>query len=57
MLLSSQAAWKRLRDMELVLARQPSVARAVRCLPLSDQLELTLELLAQREWPDFAEAE
>jgi hypothetical protein len=43
--------------MEFVLARQPAVARAVRCLPLSDQLELTLELLCQRDWPDFDDVE
>ena len=57
MLLTSHAAWKRLHDMEFVLARQPTVARAVRCLPLLDQLELTLELLRQAEWPDFADTD
>lgn len=49
------AAWGRLRDMELVLAREPAVAQAVRCLTLSDQLDLTLELLRQPDWPEFEE--
>jgi hypothetical protein len=55
--LTSEVAWQRLRDMEVVLARQPAVARAVRCLPLLDQLELTLELLSQSEWPQFDNCE
>jgi hypothetical protein len=25
----------------------------VQCLPLFDQLELTVELLTQADWPDF----
>ena len=53
--LPPRAAWARLRDMELVLARQPAVARAVRCLTLSDLLDLTLELLRQPDWPEFEE--
>jgi hypothetical protein len=48
-------AWARLKDMEQVVAKQPAIAHAVCCLPLYDQLELMLELLRQREWPDFAE--
>ena len=51
--LTSQAAWQRVHDMESVLARQPAVARAVRCLPLLDQLELTLDLLRQPAWPEI----
>ena len=34
-----------------MVAGEPSVARAVRSLSLYDQLELTLQLLAQ-EWPE-----
>jgi hypothetical protein len=48
-------AWRRLRDMEFVLAEQPAIAHAVRCLSLSDVLELQLELLAQPEWAEFDE--
>ena len=33
--------------MQQVVARQPAIAHAVGCLPLYDQLELTLELLRQ----------
>jgi hypothetical protein len=29
----------------------------VRCLRLADQLELTLELLGQHDWPTFGEPE
>jgi hypothetical protein len=43
--------------MQQVVAHQPAVAYAVRCLPIYDQLELTLELLQQRDWPDFTEPE
>jgi hypothetical protein len=50
---SSCRAWQRLRDIRQVVDRQPLIAHAVRCLPLSDQLELTLELLFQNDWPDF----
>ena len=56
-MLTSEVAWQRLHDMEFVLARQPAVARAVRCLPLSDQLELTIELLQQSQWPEFGDCE
>jgi hypothetical protein len=41
--------------MRQVVVYQPAVAYAVSCLPLYDQLELTLELLQQDNWPDFAE--
>jgi hypothetical protein len=40
-----------------VVVDQPVIARAVYCLPLYDQLELMLELLHQREWPEFGERE
>jgi hypothetical protein len=40
--------------MQRVVAEQPTIAHAVR---LADQPELTLELLWQEEWPDFADAE
>jgi hypothetical protein len=43
--------------MQHVVLHQPAVAHAVRCLPLYDQLELTLELLHQDGWPHFAEPE
>ncbi|HLZ28691.1 MAG TPA: hypothetical protein VKV73_15360 [Chloroflexota bacterium] len=36
--------------MQAVVADEPAVARAVRCLSLHDQLALTLRLLAA-EWP------
>jgi len=39
--------------MQAVVAHQPAIAHAVRWLPLYDQLELTLELLRQDDWPDF----
>jgi hypothetical protein len=50
-------AWRRLRDMRHVLADQPLIAHAVRCLPLCDILELQLELLRQPEWPDLEHPE
>jgi hypothetical protein len=50
-------AWRRLRDMQLVLAKQPAIAHAVRCLSLLDVLELQLQLLGQAEWPEFDEPE
>ena len=37
--------------MHDVVVRQPAIAHAVHCLPLYDQLELTLELLNQDGWP------
>jgi hypothetical protein len=43
--------------MQRVVAEQPTIAHAVRCLRLADQLELTLELLQQDEWPNFADSE
>jgi hypothetical protein len=41
--------------MRQVLSDQPAIAYAVWCLPLYDQLELTLALLQQDGWPEFAE--
>jgi hypothetical protein len=43
--------------MQQVVVEQPMVAHAVRCLPLYDVLELTLELLRQHGWPEFGEPE
>ena len=43
--------------MQYVLADQPLIAHAVRCLPLCDVLELQLELLRQPDWPDFEQRE
>jgi hypothetical protein len=54
-MLSPGAGWQRLRDRQNVLTQQPSLAHAVRCLPLYDQLELQLELLHQPGWPEFDE--
>ena len=53
MVLTPIDAWHRIRDIHHVLADQPAVAHAVRCLPLGDLLELQLELLRQPEWPEF----
>ena len=39
--------WELLAHMRRVMCTRPEVAYAVRCLPLIDQLELTLELLKQ----------
>ena len=47
----------RVKDMQQVVAEQPAIANAVYCLPLFDQMELMLELLRQRDWPEFAEQE
>jgi hypothetical protein len=47
-------AWQRLRDMQTVVAQQPAIEHALRCLPLHDLLELQLELLHQSDWPDIA---
>jgi hypothetical protein len=41
--------------MQNVVAAQPAIAYAVYSLPLYDQLELMLELLRQRDWPEFGE--
>jgi hypothetical protein len=43
--------------MQNVVAQQPAIGHAVRCLPLYDLLELHLELLRQPEWPKFDEPE
>ena len=37
--------WHRLARMQQMVARQPALAWAVSCMPLYDQLDLTLELL------------
>jgi len=50
-------AWRRLRDMQNVVAQQPAIAHAVRCLALFDLLELQLELLHQPDWPEFEDPE
>ena len=52
-LLPPDRAWRRLRDMHDVVEHQPAIAYAVRRLTFFDQLELTLELLKQNDWPDF----
>ena len=52
-LLPPDQAWRRLRDMQDVAEHQPAIAYAVHSLTLFDQLELTLELLEQDDWPDF----
>jgi hypothetical protein len=56
-MLPSPSAWARLKDMRQVVVEQPVVAYAVRCLPLYDVLELTLELLRQEARPELAEPE
>ena len=38
-------AWLRLARMQQMVAQQPALAWAVSCMPLYDQLDLTLELL------------
>jgi hypothetical protein len=43
--------------MRQMVIAQAVVAFAVRCLPLYDVLELTLELLRQEAWLEFAEPE
>jgi hypothetical protein len=57
MVMSPRVGWQRLRDMQHVLAEQPTVAHAVHCLPLADMLELQLELLCQPAWPYFDQTE
>ena len=52
-LLPPDRAWRRLRDMHDVVERQPAIAYAVHCLTLFDQLDLTLELHKQGDWPDL----
>jgi hypothetical protein len=39
--------------MQDVIEHQPQIAYAVQCLTLLDQLELTIDLLKQGDWPDF----
>jgi hypothetical protein len=39
--------------MHDVVEHQPEIAYAAHRLTLLDQLELTLELLKQDDWPDF----
>ena len=56
-MLAPHAAWRRLQDVQEVVANQPAIAHAVQCLPLYDQLELTLELLRQAQWPEFDDSE
>jgi hypothetical protein len=55
--LPPHVAWRRLKDVQRVVAAEPRVAYAVHCLPLYDQLNLTLELLRQDEWPELHEPE
>jgi hypothetical protein len=57
MVVTPSEAWGRVRDMQNVVARQPAIAHAVRCLSLFDVLELQLELLRQADWPEFEEPE
>ena len=40
-----------------MVVREPVIAYAVHCLSLYDQLELTLELLQQDDWPQFDDLE
>jgi hypothetical protein len=55
--LAPYEGWRRLRDMQQVVVHQPGIAYAVHCLPLYDQLELTLQLLQQDDWPQFDDPE
>jgi hypothetical protein len=52
-LLPPDRAWRRLRDIQDVVQHRPAIAYAVHCLTLFDQLELTLGLLKQDNWPEF----
>jgi hypothetical protein len=54
--LSPDAAWQRLFWLQAVVADEPAMARAVRCLSLYDQLELTLQLLGEA-WPQATSPE
>jgi hypothetical protein len=45
---TAPAGWELLAHMRRVMCTRPDVAYAVHCLPLVDQLELTLDLLI--EW-------
>ena len=44
-MLPPSVAWQRLAYMQHVVWTRPEIAYAVRCLPLLDQLELTVDLL------------
>jgi hypothetical protein len=55
--LTPDAGWQRIRDMQKVVAQQTAITHAVGCLLLHDRLELTLELLRQEDWPEFDEYE
>ena len=44
-LIPPRQAWHRLARMQLMVAQEPALAWAVSCMPLYDQLDLTLELL------------
>ena len=48
-MLQPRAAWERLVLIQEVLGEQPALARALRSLPLYEQLTLTLELLDEEE--------
>ena len=50
--LPPRLAWQRLAYMKEVVGTRPEIALAVRCLSLLDQLELTLELLADEQKAD-----
>jgi hypothetical protein len=50
MLHSPQRGWMQLARIQKVVERDPTIRRAVRCLSLRDQLELTLELLGHADW-------
>jgi hypothetical protein len=49
---SAPAGWELLAHMRRVMCAWPDVAYAVRCLPLIDQLELTLEFLNEWQEPE-----
>jgi len=53
-MLPPRLAWQRLAHIQHVVWTRPEIAHAVRCLPLLDQLELTVELLSKA---NTAEAE
>ena len=57
MVITVPDAWRRIRDMQFVLAEQPAIAHAVRCLSLLDVLELQLQLLSQPRWPEFGDVD
>jgi hypothetical protein len=42
-------AWHRLSRMQQMVAQQPTLAWAVSCMTLYDQLDLTLELLCHHD--------